>query len=53
LTEKAFDRDMSFMLIEINGDQMYFQVVSRTNEIVDSGVVHQPKKNGGPVSSGF
>jgi hypothetical protein len=39
LTEKAFDRDMSFMLVEINGDQMYFQVVSRTNEVVDSGVV--------------
>ena len=54
LTEKAFDKDMSFMLIEINGDQMYFQVVSRTNETVDSGVVvHQPKKNGSPVSSGF
>jgi hypothetical protein len=42
LTEKAFDRDMSFMLIEINGDQMYFQVISRTTETVDSGVVvHQ------------
>jgi 3',5'-cyclic AMP phosphodiesterase CpdA len=45
LTEKAFDRDMSFMLIEINGDQMYFQVVSRTNETVDTGVVvHQRDK---------
>ena len=43
LTEKAFDRDMSFMLIEINGDQMYFQVISRTNETVDSGVVAQRK----------
>jgi len=43
LTAKAFDRDMSFMLLEINGDQMYFQVVSRTNETVDSGVVVQRK----------
>ena len=54
LTEKAFDHDMSFMLVEINGDQMHFQVISRTNETVDSGiVVHQRKKNGTPVSSGF
>lgn len=45
LTAKAFDRDMSFMLVEINGDQMYFQVISRTNETVDSGVVvHQRHK---------
>ena len=54
LTEKAFDRDMSFMLIEINGDQMYFQVVSRTNETVDSGVVVQQRKNGRTTAaSGF
>ena len=54
LTEKAFDRDMSFMLIEINGDQMYFQVISRTNETVDSGVVVQQRKNGKTTAaSGF
>lgn len=46
LTEKAFDRDMSFMLAEIVDDQFYFQVVSRTGEIVDSGVIpNQRKKN--------
>lgn len=39
LTDKAFDRDMSFMLIEVAGDQMYFQVISRTGETVDSGVI--------------
>jgi len=54
LTAKAFDRDMSFMLLEINGDQMYFQVVSRTNETVDSGVVVQQRKNGRTTAaSGF
>ena len=55
LTEKAFDDDMSFMLVEINGDQMHFQVISRTNQTVDSGVVvHQPKKNGNATTaSGF
>ena len=39
LTEKAFDRDMSFMLLEIFDDQMHFQVVSRAGETVDSGVL--------------
>jgi hypothetical protein len=30
------------MLIEIAKDQMYFQVVSRTGETVDSGVIARP-----------
>ena len=38
LTDKAFDTDLSFMLMEIAGDQMYFQVLSRTGTTVDSGV---------------
>jgi predicted phosphodiesterase len=42
LTDKAYDRDMSFMLIEIAKDQMYFQVVSRTGETVDTGVIARP-----------
>jgi hypothetical protein len=45
LTAKAYDKDMSFMLIEIAGDRMHFQVISRTNETVDSGaLVLQGKK---------
>ncbi len=43
LTEKFFDRDMSFMLAEISGDQFYFQVLSRTGETVDSGVLPNRK----------
>lgn len=39
LTAKAYDNDMSFMLIEIAKDQMHFQVVSRTGETVDSGII--------------
>ena len=39
LTEKAFDTDLSFMLIEIAGDEVYFQVISRTRQTVDSGVI--------------
>jgi hypothetical protein len=45
LTDKSFDRDMSFMVAEIVGDQFYFQTVSRTGETVDAGVLpHQRKK---------
>ena len=46
LTAKAYDADMSFMLIEVAGDEMHFQVISRTNQTVDSGVVvHQRKQS--------
>jgi hypothetical protein len=46
LTAKAFDKDLSFMLIEIVKDELHFQVISRTGETVDSGVlVNQRKKS--------
>ena len=44
LTEKAYDRDLHFMLFEVAGDQMYFQAVSRTGETIDSGVITRRKK---------
>ena len=39
LTAAAFDTDLSFMLVEIAGDEMYLQVISRDGRTVDSGVV--------------
>jgi predicted phosphodiesterase len=36
---KGFDRDRTFMVVEIAGDQMYFDTISRTGEVVDSGTV--------------
>ncbi len=39
LTDKGFDQDLSFMLIEIWKDDMYFQVISRAGNTVDSGVI--------------
>jgi hypothetical protein len=44
LTAKAFDRDMSFMLVEIADDGMHFQVLSRKGETVDSGVLPNQKR---------
>ena len=39
LTAKAFDKDLSFMLVEIFKDEMHFQVISRTGTTVDSGMI--------------
>jgi hypothetical protein len=37
LTEKGFDTDNSFMLVEILDDRLYFDTISRRGRIVDSG----------------
>jgi predicted phosphodiesterase len=39
LIDKAYDRDLHFMLFEVAGNQMYFQAVTRTGETVDTGVI--------------
>jgi predicted phosphodiesterase len=41
ITDKGFDTDRTFMLIEIAGDEMYFQTISRTGNTVDNGVIHR------------
>jgi predicted MPP superfamily phosphohydrolase len=42
LTAVGYDKDRSFVSIEINGDDLYFQTVSRTGVTVDSGTVRRP-----------
>jgi hypothetical protein len=37
ITAKGYDQDQHFMLVEIAGDQMYFQTISRTGVTVDKG----------------
>lgn len=45
LTEKAYDKDMHFILAEVVDDHLHFQVISRTGQTIDSGVLtHQKKK---------
>jgi len=41
ITAAGFDQDRSFMLNEIAGDDLFFQVVSRTGRTVDRGVIHR------------
>jgi hypothetical protein len=36
-----FDQDNSFAVVEIDGDSMFFEAVSRTGTIVDSGVIQR------------
>lgn len=38
-TAAWFDQDQTFMLVEIEGDQMRFQTLSRMGQVVDSGVI--------------
>jgi 3',5'-cyclic AMP phosphodiesterase CpdA len=39
MTEEGFDTDRTFMLVEVAGDEMYFQTLSRAGTEVDSGVL--------------
>lgn len=39
ITARGFDEDYHFMLMEISGDELYFQAISRTGRTVDAGVI--------------
>ena len=41
ITAKGFDTDRSFTLVEIVGDQMYLETISRLGAIVDSVVINR------------
>ena len=44
MTEVGFDRDNSYMLVEIAGDEMHFQTLSRTGRPVDAGTITRQTK---------
>jgi 3',5'-cyclic AMP phosphodiesterase CpdA len=49
---KGFDTDRSFMMVEIAGDELSFQTISRTGETVDSGIIErQVNSNPKPASN--
>jgi predicted phosphodiesterase len=39
MTAKGFDTDNSFTLVEIEGDTMYFETISRRGAVVDAGTI--------------
>jgi predicted phosphodiesterase len=41
MNAKSYDKDMTFMLVEIGGNQMSFQVISRMGATVDSGTIQR------------
>lgn len=44
LTAAGYDQDMTFMLVEIKGDQLHFQTISRAGQTVDSGIIKRREK---------
>jgi len=46
LTAKGFDTEQSFMLVELDGDVMHFQTLSRRGARVDAGDVHRVIREG-------
>lgn len=45
LTVKGYDQDQSFMLVEVAGDVMEFEAVSRTGRVVDSGSIERQRRS--------
>jgi hypothetical protein len=39
LTAASFADDRTFMLVEIAGERLFFQTISRTGRVVDSGMI--------------
>jgi hypothetical protein len=39
---KGFDQDFHFMLMEVSGQELYFQAISRTGATIDAGVISRP-----------
>jgi Calcineurin-like phosphoesterase len=42
--QNGFDGDRGFMLVEVDGDELYFQTISRTGLTIDSGVLSKQAK---------
>jgi len=40
-TAAGFDQDLAFIVVEIQDDVMRFRTISRTDVVVDSGVIHR------------
>lgn len=44
-TAAGFDQEQAFMVVEIDGDELWFQTISRTGATVDSGtIVHRTRR---------
>jgi hypothetical protein len=50
MTAVAFDQAETFMLVEIDGNQLSFQAISRTGATVDSGTIQRQSRTAASVS---
>jgi len=41
MTAVGYDKNQSFLAVEVTGDDLYFQTISRAGETVDSGSIHR------------
>jgi 3',5'-cyclic AMP phosphodiesterase CpdA len=41
MTAVGYDKDCSFLSVEISGDDLYFQAISRVGVTIDSGTIHR------------
>ena len=41
MTAVGYDKDCSFLSVEISGDDLYFQAISRVGVTIDSGAIHR------------
>jgi hypothetical protein len=48
ITANGYDEDRTFMLMEIAGDDLHFQTLTRTGYRVDSGTLRRPGADGKP-----
>lgn len=46
----GYDQDTHFLLMEISGDDLWFQAISRTGETVDAGRITRPARPAAPPS---
>jgi 3',5'-cyclic AMP phosphodiesterase CpdA len=42
---RTFDTDYHFMLIEIDGDDLHFQAISRSGATIDAGTLHKHRRD--------
>jgi hypothetical protein len=45
-TAAAFDKDQSFMLVEVAENEMHYRAISRTGNTVDAGVIQRQARGG-------
>jgi 3',5'-cyclic AMP phosphodiesterase CpdA len=44
LTAVGFDTDQAFLIAEIDGDELYFNAISRVGAVIDSGIIQRRKQ---------